>query len=42
MAVDKQAEYFEELGQYKYGFSDPQNLVFRSRKGLDREVVENI
>ena len=42
MAVDKQAEYFEELGQYKYGFSDPQNFVFRSHKGLDREVVENI
>jgi len=42
MAVEKQAEYFEKLGQYKYGFSDPENFVFRSRKGLDREVVENI
>lgn len=42
MTVEKQAEYFEELGQYKYGFSDPANFVFRSRKGLDREVVENI
>ena len=42
MTAEKQAEYFEELGQYKYGFSDPETFVFRSRKGLDREVVENI
>ena len=42
MTAEKQAEYFEELGQYKYGFSDPENFVFRSHKGLDREVVENI
>jgi Fe-S cluster assembly protein SufB len=42
MAAEKQAEYFEELGNYKYGFSDPENFVFRSHKGLDREVVESI
>jgi Fe-S cluster assembly protein SufB len=42
MTAEKQAEYFEELGQYKYGFSDPETFVFRSRKGLDREVVANI
>ena len=42
MTAEKQAEYFEELGQYKYGFSDPESFVFRSRKGLDRDVVENI
>jgi Fe-S cluster assembly protein SufB len=42
MAAEKQADLLEDLGQYKYGFSDPQNFVFRSHKGLDREVVENI
>jgi Fe-S cluster assembly protein SufB len=32
----------EEIGQYKYGFHDPENYVFRSQKGLNREIVENI
>ena len=27
---------------YKYGFSKPENYVFKSRKGLDKSVVENI
>lgn len=31
-----------DLGQYKYGFSDPENYIFRSKKGLRREVVEEI
>ncbi|KKU09370.1 MAG: Fe-S cluster assembly protein SufB [Candidatus Woesebacteria bacterium GW2011_GWB1_45_5] len=26
----------------KYGFHDPENVVFKSRRGLDRGVVENI
>ncbi|HVP20696.1 MAG TPA: Fe-S cluster assembly protein SufB [Anaerolineaceae bacterium] len=42
MVVEKQADLLEDLGQYKYGFSDPENFVFRSHKGLDREVVQNI
>jgi len=42
MAAEKQADLLEDLGQYKYGFSDPENFVFRSHKGLDREVVQNI
>lgn len=32
----------ENIGEYKYGFSDPETYVFKSRKGLDREVVEQI
>ncbi len=32
----------EGLGEYKFGFSDPETYVFKSRKGLDREVVEQI
>ncbi|MBI5621213.1 SufD family Fe-S cluster assembly protein, partial [Candidatus Gottesmanbacteria bacterium] len=27
---------------YKYGFHKPENYVFKSKKGLDQEVVENI
>ena len=32
----------EGIGEYKYGFRDPENYVFKSRKGLDREIVEQI
>lgn len=32
----------EGIGEYKYGFRDPENYVFKSKKGLDREVVEQI
>jgi len=27
---------------YKYGFADPENYVFKARKGLDREIVGEI
>jgi Fe-S cluster assembly protein SufB len=30
------------MGDYKFGFSDPDTSVFKSRKGLNREVVEEI
>ncbi len=40
MSSDTQA--LEEIGEYKYGFRDPDTYVFRSRKGLDRLVVEQI
>ena len=33
----------EEIGDYKYGFHDrDDNYVFKSERGLTREVVENI
>lgn len=32
----------QDIGKYKYGFHDPEHYVFKSKKGLDREVVENI
>ena len=32
----------EGIGEYKYGFHDPENYVFKSQKGLNREVVTNI
>jgi Fe-S cluster assembly protein SufB len=32
----------EGIGEYKYGFKDPENYVFKSGRGLNREVVEQI
>lgn len=36
------AKILEGIGEYKWGFRDPENLVFKTRKGLDNEVVEQI
>lgn len=36
------AKLLEGIGEYQYGFSDPETHVFKSRKGLDREVVKQI
>lgn len=36
------AAMLEGIGDYKYGFHDPDTFVFRSKKGLDREIVEQI
>ncbi len=40
--MSSDAKVLEGIGDYKYGFSDPENYVFKSRKGLNREVVEQI
>jgi Fe-S cluster assembly protein SufB len=31
-----------DIGPYKYGFRDPERYLFKSRKGLSRELVEEI
>ena len=36
------AAMLEGISEYKYGFRDPDTYVFKSRKGLDREIVEQI
>lgn len=36
------AKLLEDIGEYQYGFSDPETYVFKSRKGLDREIVQQI
>jgi Fe-S cluster assembly protein SufB len=36
------AQILEGIGEYKWGFKDPETYVFKSRKGLDREIVEQI
>ncbi|HQH34214.1 MAG TPA: Fe-S cluster assembly protein SufB [Anaerolineaceae bacterium] len=42
MSNDPQADLLEGFGNYRYGFQDPDVSVFKTRKGLDREVVEQI
>ncbi|HEX8992005.1 MAG TPA: Fe-S cluster assembly protein SufB [Anaerolineales bacterium] len=40
---DKDAKILEGIGDYKYGFHDSEDkYVFKSQKGLSREVVEQI
>lgn len=36
------AKLLEGIGEYQYGFRDPETHVFKSRKGIDREIVEQI
>lgn len=36
------AKVLEGIGDYKYGFRDPDTFVFKTRRGLDRKVVEQI
>jgi len=40
--MSSDAVILDGMGDYKYGFSDPDNYIFRSAKGLSREVVEQI
>jgi Fe-S cluster assembly protein SufB len=40
--MSEDGKILEEIGQYKYGFHDEEDYVFKSQKGLSREVVENI
>jgi Fe-S cluster assembly protein SufB len=40
--MSSDAAILEGVGEYKYGFSDPETYVFKSRKGLDRGIVEQI
>ena len=42
MATEADVKALEGVGDYRYGFSDPDTFVFKSKKGLDREVVEQI
>ena len=42
MAAPSDIKSLEGLGEYKYGFQDPDVTVFKTRKGLDREVVQQI
>jgi Fe-S cluster assembly protein SufB len=40
--MTEDVKILEDIGEYKFGFHDPENYVFKSQRGLSREVVENI
>ncbi len=42
MGKNPETDFLNEIGDYQYGFSDPDTFVFKSRKGLDEEVVRQI
>ncbi|RPJ44698.1 MAG: Fe-S cluster assembly protein SufB [Chloroflexi bacterium] len=42
MVEKSETELLKDIGEYRYGFSDPDTYVFKSAKGLSREVVEQI
>jgi Fe-S cluster assembly protein SufB len=42
MASSGDLKNLQDIDQYKYGFSDPDVSVFKTRKGIDRDVVEQI
>jgi Fe-S cluster assembly protein SufB len=41
--LNEESKILDEIGDYKYGFHDrDDNYVFKSQRGLNKEVVENI
>lgn len=40
--MSRDEKLIESIGEYKYGFKDPEVHVFKSRKGLDEEIVRQI
>lgn len=42
MGTEKQAEFLDQISDYKYGFKDPDSFVFKAKKGLDSDVVNQI
>jgi Fe-S cluster assembly protein SufB len=42
MDKNPETDILDGLDEYQYGFSDPESFVFRSKKGLNQEVVRQI
>lgn len=42
MGADQKPDFLGELGQYQYGFVDPDTSVYKSSKGLTEDVVRKI
>ncbi len=42
MGAEPQTEFLDQIGDYKFGFKDPETYVFKSRRGLDQDVVKQI
>lgn len=39
---EKQADFLNDVNEHRYGFKDKENYVYKSKKGLDRNIVEKI
>jgi len=35
-------DFLEKLGEYRYGFKDPDTSVFKAEKGLNKDIVDQI
>lgn len=42
MGKRQETDLLKDIGEYQFGFSDPESFVFKSRKGLDEDVVREI
>jgi Fe-S cluster assembly protein SufB len=42
MGTENKNEFLEQLSDYQYGFKDSENFVYRSKQGLDEDVVREI
>ena len=42
MGTKTETEFLDKLGEYQYGFSDPDKSVFKSERGLNQDVVRKI
>jgi Fe-S cluster assembly protein SufB len=42
MGSNPQADLLEKIGDYRYGFNDPDTSIFKTRRGLDAKVVAEI
>jgi len=40
--MSSDTKILEGIGDYQWDFRDPEDLIFKARKGLDREIVEQI
>lgn len=40
--MNKDQDLIKGIGEYKFGFKDPENYTFRSRKGLSEKIVQQI
>lgn len=42
MTAGEKPDFLNKLGEYQYGFKDPENYVYKSEKGLTESVVRKI
>ena len=40
--MGEDTQFLEKIEDYRFGFSDPETYVFKSSRGLNREIVEKI